>query len=659
MGWNIELPPARWLTGGDPRLEELVNEIVDQDVVAIDTETTGLNIVKDIPLYWSMAWGEKRVCMPASTLHHFKQAFDDRTKLWIFANAKYDTHILANVGINVAGELVDTQVMDSLLEEEESHRLKDMAKRILGWKWTDFKETFGIKKGESIGDALMRMEREDPDKLIEYASNDAYGTLKIYEKRLKDLQAATTYSLYADYPTLADLFFRVEVPFTRVLWECEREGIYVDGAYLRNIENPVRQELESITREIVRLAGRMFNPKSNKDLAELFFNDLKLRPRQYTKGGKSGVKKPSIDGAFLEHYAAEGVPICKLMLRQRELAKLLGTYVEGLQKRVDENGRVHTRFNQDVARTGRLSSSDPNLQNVPRPDDDTFKIRGAFQASCPENCLIVGDYEQLEMRLLAAATVTDDNPEGEKAMIDIFLSGRDIHMGNAELVFGPVFEKRHGWRLTYDDVVQAKKVDKKVKSGDLPPEAMTERMHLALKARQDVKVVGFGLNYGMKENLLSQRLGNTKAEAKAIVDLYLETYPAVQHFYDSAIAETKKSGYSFTLLGRRRFHPEILSDRSMERWEAERKAVNNNIQGTAADAAKMAMIRISRAKLKEKYGARMLLQVHDELVFECPKETAEAARAEIKELMEHPFPTDLVVPLEVSIGIGPSWIEAK
>lgn len=929
--WNIELPKAEWFTTQSRDLEALVREVEDQDYVAIDTETTGLNRMKDIPLYWSLAWGNRRIAMPASTLPCFRGAFADPGKRWFFANAKFDVHMLANAGISIRGDFVDTAVMDALLHEEESHALKDMSKRLLGWRWHDFEDTFPRKKGESIGESLMRAEQEDLQRLVEYASKDAFGTLRLGELLKKKLEGENTFSLYPeDFPTLAALFFKVEVPFTKVLWKCERKGIYVSQEYLKSIETPVQEELDSIHREICRVAGRMFNPASPAQMRDYFFGELKLKPRTFTKGGKKGIKQPQTDAAFLEHYAAEGVPMAKLVLREHELSKLLGTYVQGLPGHMDPQGRVHTKFNQDIARcmpagelvltnrgylpveqvvvgdrvishtgvpravvetsthtpkpiyrvtlsnglvlrttgnheyrtgdgwtradrlhigqsvtvhadkeewrpvegwapfevsswgrvrnsvtgtikrlqekgrwghlkvtlhrqgaqkrgenkkdfavhrlvlmafgeskekaetrhlngiawdntvrnlsygssqenradalrhgtlsqrragrtvlteaavdeiraatrrgqppsstaklnfqvaermrrshalgvgvadlarqhgvsyqavsqvikgrtygeapeetavsakdlaqkygvsegyirevwsgakwkdesyiegagadfyeaavaevvieaaevtygltvevdhshvtggvvthnTGRLSSSEPNLQNIPNPEADKFKLRGAFQAT-PGNDLIVLDYEQLEMRLLAAAALEPD-------MIQIFKDGKDIHMGNAALVFGPLYEKSHGWHMSYEDLVHAKKVDKKVKAGELPKEAIDQRVQLALEARSAAKAIGFGLNYGMKENRLARALGVTKEEAKTLIEAYLSRYPAVSQFYASAIEETVRTGYSYTILGRRRYHPEILSSNNLERWEAERKAVNNNIQG--------------------------------------------------------------------------------
>jgi DNA polymerase-1 len=680
--WNTTLPDAEWYTATDERLDGLIREVLDQEVVAIDTETTGLKVWQDVPLFWSLAWGDRRrLCMPAATLPYFQEAFADEGKRWVFANAKFDMHMLANANVHIAGECVDTAVMHALLYEEESHALKDMAKQVLGWRWTDFFDTFRplmlpdgskpvkqLKSGlmsqptrrESIQEMLMRCARDDLRTLVDYASNDAYGTLRIYDKLKQELERTNIFSLYPEWlPTMAHLFFLTEAPFTKVLWRTERNGVYVHRPYLQELRVPMMAEVEQLQREMVHLSGDAgFNPDSTEQLRAYFFDREKLKPLMMTKGGKSGVKQPSVDKGFLEHYEHEST-MATAVLRYRKLAKLIGTYIDGADKHLDSQGRIHTRYNQDVARTGRLSSSSPNLQNIPRPDNDKFQLRGAFQAQPGTgNVLIVGDYSQLEMRLLACATATDTNPEGAREMIQIFLDNKDIHMGNAERVFGPIYEKKHGWSLTYDFLKEAKKVDGQVKEGKLPASARTVRHELALFARNAIKSVVFGLNYGMKEKKLARQLGIPVEEAVTIINAYFAEYPDVQGFYDDAIDETRKSGFSFTLLGRRRFHPSINSHNTMDRWSEERKCVNNQIQGTAADAVRLAMIRIDQAHLDVNYGCHMILQVHDELAFECPQETADAARAEIQAIMEHPFPTDLKVPLDVSIGVGPSWNKA-
>lgn len=648
----------------------LVNELKDQRDIAIDTETTGLVIWKDLPLFWSLSWGHRRVCMPADMLYKFGDLFQDPDKNWVMANAKYDTHILANVGINLKGRLVDTQVMHALLYEEHPHGLKEMANHILGWRWQDFFDTFKPQmvqdipevnlanaaavaaasmasaakmRKETVGEMLMRTYRTDLHALVEYASNDAYGTFQIYKTLKKELEAAGTYSLYPDrFSTMWDIFWKTEVPFTKVLWKCERNGVLIDDPYLKNVGSPVRESLGKIEKDIYREVGWAINPNSPTQLRKLFFEELNLKPLSFSKGGKSGVKQPQTNEEFLSYYSVKvsnadanrqkAQRICELMLEQRELSKLLGTYVDGLQNHYDRKGRIHSRLNQDVARTGRLSSSEPNLQNIPNPEADKFKVRGAFVAPDFYD-LLCFDYNALEMRLLAAAALEQD-------MINIFLEGKDIHMGNAELVFG----------FPYDDIKKAKK--KK-------PEEHTTYDIECLHARSAVKIVGFGLNYGMKEHLLAKNMKCTVEKAVETMNRYMDRYPAVKQFYASAIEEARKTGYAFSVLGRRRFLPDIMSASQFDRWRAERQATNMQIQGSAADVARMAMILIDEQGFDAEYGCHMLLQVHDELLFECPSETSEICMPKIQEIMEHSLPSDLAVPLTTTQARVKRWSEAK
>lgn len=669
MAWDIELPTAEFLTLQSPQLEALVREVVATPVVAIDTETTGLVSWKDRPLFWSISWGNRRICMPADTLPAFRQAFADRYKRWVFANAKYDTHMLANVGINIEGTLACTQVMHSLLYEEQPHNLEHMGKSIIDLTWKglidDWKKLGGSKK-IPVGDYLLQTFETDPKKLIDYASTDAFATFKIYEKLKAQLESAKTFTLYPGlYGTLWDLFIRTEVPFTKVLWTCERNGLKIDVDFLKSKQGPAQAELERTERDINKLAGCLLNPRSVAQIQDYFFNRLKLQPTKFTKGGKSGHQSPSVDVTFLEYYA-DTVPMAKLLLRHRDLKTVLNTYIKGVLERVDHNGYLHTKFNQDVARTGRLSSTDPNMQNWPVPERDEFHLRMAVICESDE-VMMVGDYEALEMRLLAAAS-------GEQDMINIFLNKWDIHMGNASLMYG----------IPYPDLELAKKVDKSVKkeldeiagNKSLTPgdrTAATEAAHgkmtsyvlKCLTARGDAKTIGFGLNYGMKAGKLAGRLNCTKAEAQAKIDKYMATYPAVTHFYEQSIEEARETGYAFTLLGRRRYLGEIVSSNNMDRWGAERQAVNTIIQGTAADAAKMAMINIYESGILQSHGVKMRSQIHDELINTCPKDMCgdlkdnRMAMSMIQDLMEHPFPTDLEVPLSVSIGMGVNWMNAK
>jgi len=650
-GWNISLPDSEYFDHESPGLQNLINEVAAQKELAIDTETTGLIRWKDLPLYWSLAWGERRVTLNASTLHFFKAVFDDPSKRWILANAKYDAHILANVGILFAGELADTQVMHALLYEERSHRLKDMAIHLLGWRWSDFQDTFGkIGKRQSASDVIKKAEHENFNLLVEYAANDAWGTLNVYRELRQQLQDAHTDSLFRDKPpyieTLWDLYTKVELPFTKVLWRCERNGILIDQQYLQDIAPRALEEIAGLEKQIVKEAGYLLNPNSPLQLRKYFFEEYRaangatLRPVKMTQGGKSGVRVASVDSDFLAHYANE-VPMAGLLLRHRELSKLHGTYVVGLNSVCDTHGRIHTSFNQDIARTGRLSSSDPNLQNIPRPDNDKWKLRGAFIAP-PGYKLVVADYEQLEMKLLACASL-------EPGMISVIKNGWDIHMGNASIIFG----------IPYDEINEARTIDKGVKSGELPEEALTPRVHECLLARSASKTLGFGLVYGMGHKKMAHALNITPEDALSKIAQFKQAYPAVDSFTREAVEEAEELGYAFTILGRRRNVSQMMSSRKDERLQGERIAVNTPIQGSAADVAKMAMILCDQAQLETRFGARMLLQIHDELVFECPTDAVPAVMEEVREWMEHPFFEDLVVPLKVAMGSGASWLSAK
>jgi DNA polymerase-1 len=655
MSWNIQMPDAEWFTRDTPGIESLIREVADHRTVSIDTETTGLNYMKDFTLYWSLSWENKdkpgfhrRACLRADVLPFFKSVLEDADRGWALVNAKFDMHMLFNTGITLGGRIYDCSVMHALLYEEAPHKLEYMANHILGWAWKDdFKKGF---REEGPHAFLTRLEKQELPRLVEYASNDAYGTICLFEKLKKELEEANTWSLYPEkYSTLADYFFKLESPFTRVLWKCERRGMYIDEPYLRTLEGPATSEINDILRKINHIAGRVINPKSTDQLRDYFFREKGYPSKKMTKGGKSGIKKESTDVEVIEWLAEEFEdPVALLMIDLRDLDKLKGTYIDGILGGLDQDGRVHTHFNQDVARTGRLSTSDIQFQNLPKPETDRFKIRKSFIHE-RGNKLIVADQEQLEMRLLAAATVSREHPEGERDMIQLFLDGKDIHMGNASLVFD----------IPYEDLVKAKKVDKQVKDGKLPESALTEYVMRCLDARYGAKAIGFGLNYGMKEGKLARQLKKTKAEAKLLIEQYMARYPAVSHFYASAIEAARGCGYSFTILGRRRFHPEIVSMNNLERWEAERKAVNNEIQGTAADIMKVAMINIDAANLDDEYGCFMLNQVHDELVFESAEETVPVCIPIIKDMMEHPFDRDLAVPLIAAIGQGDNWMEAK
>lgn len=923
MSWNIDSPAAEYFDHNTPGLSSLIQEVQATQEIAIDTETTGLINWKDVPLYWSLAWGGRRVTLNVSAIHKFREVFADENKRWLMANAKYDTHILANAGFTLAGKLVDVQVMHSLLYEERSHALKEMHQHLFNWKWQDFQDSFGKITEKNTSEMIIRkVESENFPLLCEYSANDSWGTLRCYKELSRQLKNAPTYSLFRGHPlyieTLWDLFDRVEVPYTKALWQTERNGILVDQEYLQRIAPDAVAEIEDLEKEICKTAGKVFNPASPAQLADYFFNKLQVKPTKWTKGGVTGVKKPSVDVSFLEHYA-DSVPMAALVLRHRELKKLHGTYIVGLQEHIDPTGRIHPTYNQDVTRTGRVSCvaawtpvktkqgsksifeveigdyvwthknrwrrvqnrftrsadhmydirfstgeiltctiyhkllsstgqwitvgellneylqsvgsrsskaesstgsiqvervlnsnedsretkdyfsqclshtcalhargreestpegkilslknwyqepyegeernqtsqleggvrrwqgipnhkvqreevfctpcgvneslgysentqrhgsasyrqqseeqqyrqlgssnqirtqvntllsgqgltsikveeinyrgsfevyditveedesyfgcgvyshncKEPNLQTIPRPEGDKWKLRGAFIAGKGKK-LLVGDYEQLEMRILACASL-------EPGMIEVINKGWDIHMGNAAMIFG----------IPYEEVLQAKKIEKKVGTKELPASALTARVKECLMARTSAKTLGFGLIYGMGPNKLANALGISLVEAEAKVLQFEKAYPAAKQFKDEVVAQALRTGYTFTILGRRRNVPEIASHNRLERMRGERVALNTEIQGSAADVVKMAQVLLHKARLDRRYDAQAILQVHDELVHECPNEAADRAMTEIVEWMEHPFPIDLATQLTVSINKGDNWLQAK
>lgn len=1198
-GWNIELPDTPYvchesdpfrrkdkdIVVGSGAFEVLLREAKDVKRKAIDTETTGLVVWKDVPLYWSMAWEGKRYTLNANTLPYFHELFEDEAAEWVMANAKYDAHILANVGIHLKGKLVDICVGHALLYEDLPHGLKYVAQHLLDWTWADFQDSFGkIGKKQSAEDLIRRAERENFGLLREYAANDAYGTFLVGEELERQLRAAKTDSLFRTKPpyieTLWDFFWKIEVPFTKVLWKMERKGIRVDRSHLDRAKPEAEKSIEQLESKIYQVAGYALNVRSTEQMKQYLYEEKGYAPIRFSKGGRTGVKSPSTDEATLRYYArSQNDKVCELALKHREYSKLLSTYINGLHKLLDPNDRIHTRYNQDVARcmpagelvltdrgyipvekvlpgdsvlthlgrakavaeithnptpctiytvttahghklrtngahpylvetgagrqwrsardlkvgdvvvahtgaerwarvpkwedfevstwgrvrnvktgdvltvqkenkwghlkvtlrregaqkigknlkdfavhrlvllafegasqkdvrhlngdiwagrggsqpqpeevdpfflttvtcveeqgqestigltilddhshvtgglvthnTGRLSSSNPNCftgetevltprgwvplkcleedatvaqwedgviefvpvtgfvkapgesvttietkhitlevtqdhrcllvnrktgelrvvaaadyksdyrqlnageysgpglelqdeeiqflvavqaggswvhrasgarrldvgfkkprkykrfetllraigatytrtegsnkrvrfrvkgaaavtaweylgpdkklgpwvlelsreqldvfteevwfwdgcwtrknhyaskdrdnaswvqaalalsnnrarlrryvnstgsvswqvdrtarnysittnhkkgtkvttdgyvycvsvpssfllvrtgqnicvtgncQNIPRPENDKWNLRGAFVAS-PGMTIMALDYSSLEMRLLAAASM-------EKSMIDVFAKGWDIHMGNAHMMY----------EVPYEELKNAKLIDKKVKQKELGPEAMTPEILNLLQMRTDAKTIGFGLNYGMGASRLANTLGCSIQEAKAKIAAYMKAYPAIDAFFDKCVRETEETGYAFTVLGRRRNIPEIASPNRLERKRGERLAVNTVIQGSAADVCRQAQINIDMLNLENDYGCRMLLQVHDELVFECPTENVTIAMENIRDAMEHPFFEDLAVHLAVEGESGPSWGSAK
>ena len=467
LAWGLERPKPTWIKTKS-QMEELIRICSKKDILALDTETTGKRIDIDRVIFWSLSTGNDRYFLEADKLRDFRPVFQDPDKYWIGSQIKYDFHMCANSGEDIAGGMMCTLTMDRLVDPDQEHGLKEAYEREFNEKMRSFGETFypKNKRGQfrkppkrTMQDIILEGWERDPERVIDYASLDAWGVFRLFKRLKKYLKRVKTCKGY----TLWQLFLAYEVPMSRVLYEMERTGCQLDLDYLGEIGPKLTGQLVKINKKLNRMIGQPINPGSTKQLAGLFYGDMGLEPIAWTSGGASGKKSPSLNAAVMEAHAAEGVPEAELILKYREMDKILGTYVTGLVDRADKFGRIHTTFNQHVADTGRLSSSAPNLQNIPRPRK-AFDIRKAFIPP-PGKKLIVCDYDQLEMYILG-------HYSQDKGLLNNIRIGRDIHTGNVELV----------WGEPYDEVAAAKK-NKEDKS---------ERADYLRKLRNDVKVVGFG-----------------------------------------------------------------------------------------------------------------------------------------------------------------------
>lgn len=662
-GWNIDVPSAEAYSHAlcrrpwAPLTEEFGNALSAQPIIAIDTETTGLSSWRDLPLGWSVAFENRRAALDISVLPYFRRLTEDPNRVWLLANAKFDMHMLANLGFPLKGHVFDVQVMHALLYPDRPHSLKEVCYHLEGWKWADFQDTFGkITKNNPPALLLAKAFATDPALAVDYMANDAWGTLAIGRKLHEQLTLSRTTTMFSDprfephIENLWDYFSKLEAPYTRVLWHQERRGALLDLERMRTIEPQLKRGIGEKAQEIARLARDagatyLLEPSKNEHISEYLYSTKKYPIIKYTDGGKSGKRAPSVDESVIERYADRGDPVCLAILEYKKLAKLHSTYFLGIEKFLDPEGRIHTRYNQDVARTGRLSSSDPNTQNIPNAERDKFKVRAGFIAQKGHK-LVASDYSQIEMRLLAGATQEDK-------MIQIFLNKWDIHMGNAAMMLD----------VPYDDIKAAKEIDKKIKEGLLDISALTAYFQECLDARSAAKTIGFGLVYGMGDNKLAASLKIPLEMAIKRREAFQAAYPAAGAFAEQMHALAERTGCAFTLMGRRRPIPDILSNRRWERLKAQRIAGNTPIQGSAAEILKWAAIRWFHSDIPYQTGAHMNLQVHDELTFEVPEESVKEMMAQTKHLMENPFCEEVMqklrVPLVVDINSGNNWAEAK
>lgn len=659
--WTL-IPECEWLETEQQVIEAgayLAN--TERKLVAFDTETTGLDVIRDYPLMFSLSDGVRRFAGMWEWVNHpaiGEGLLLNRAICKIGSSMKFDMHMAANRGVLLEGEIRDTVTMDWLCDENRwSHGLKDTAKDHCGIKMKDFKEVFPMlpkKKGrppDTAGDAIRRKMADPQGRLeaIEYAGLDAFATIKVHDYLVDKLSSdfiREGYSLWNYYQDW-------ETDFTRVLWNMERRGFQICTGHLKAQIGPLVTEELRLLGELAKMLGEPINPNSTPQLRELFFTKLGYTPKKWTDGGKSGIKQPSTDAEVLEEFARNGDPYSKLILEARSVVKTRSTYIESPLEKVDDNLRLHTNLLQHGTVTGRLSSREPNLQNLPRPDSDTCFIRRAFVAP-PGKVLLVADYEQLEMRIMAHFS---QDPK----MIQAINDGLDLHCYTVSLMYG----------VSYDEVVAAVK---KKKAG----EPLTDRDKLLIGYRQAAKATGFGLIYGIGPSKLSinltEELKRTvdKKEAVGMIKNYFRVFQGVKSFIDGTHQRCKEQEFVQTLIGRKRRLPEINAQGGREADDdvnaegiaamARRQSVNSIIQGTAADIAKAAMIRCEFSEELKALGALMLLQIHDELIFEIDEdpEIIAMVRKIVKNIMEHPFPGyDLSVPLPTDDTVVYTWADAK
>lgn len=591
-----------YLLDNEEKIAQFVAKISACDFAAFDTETTGVDPITAelVGLSFSMTEGEAfYIPLPPerekviSILEKLKPFYENEKILKIGQNIKYDYIILKNYDIEVKGKFFDTMVAHYLLQPEVRHNMDFLAEIYLQYKTIHIDELIGAK-----GKNQKSMRDLAPEQVYEYACEDADVTLKlknIFEKELEK-------------NNLTSLFYETEMPLVLVLADMELNGIRLDGNALKESSIHITERLIGIENEIFSMAGNSFNINSAQQVGEVLFDRLKIIEKaKKTKTGQYSTSEEVLEGLKGKH------PIVEKILEYRGLKKLLSTYINALPDLINpKTGKIHSSFNQTVAATGRLSSTNPNLQNIPVRDEDGKEIRRSFVPE--EGCIFLSaDYSQIELRIMAHLSQ-------DKNMIDAFNSDMDIHTATSAKIY------------------------------KVSPEEVTKDM------RRKAKTANFGIIYGISVFGLSERLTIPRAEAKELIEGYFETYPDVKKYMDASIEMAKKNGFVTTILHRKRVLPDINSGNSIVRGYAERNAINAPIQGSAADIIKIAMVKIHKRFKDENIQSKMILQVHDELNFSVLESELDKVKRIVVEEMESAYP--LSVPLKADCGIGANWLEA-
>ena len=596
------------------QLERWLARLLAAPLVALDTETTSLDpmAARLVGISLAVADGPRRLACYLPLAHRYAGVPEQlplaatlaKLAPWLASeqhkkvgqHLKYDAHVLANHGIRLAGIAHDTMLESYVLEPHRSHNMDELAERHLGRSTIRYEDVCG-KGAKQIGFDEVAL-----DRATAYAAEDAEVTLALHQALWPRLEAHPEQP-----PSLRYVYESIEIPVSKILFEMERTGVLVDRDRLAAQSVEIAGRLAELEARAHELAGQPFNLGSPKQIGEILFGVLKLPVAKKTASGA-----PSTDEEVLEKLA-EDYPLPKLLLEHRGLAKLKSTYCDRLAERIDPaTGRVHTSYGQAIAVTGRLSSSEPNLQNIPIRTAEGRRIREAFVA--PEGSRIVSaDYSQVELRIMAHLS-------GDEGLLAAFAAGEDIHRATASEVFG-------------------------VPLGEVSAEQ-----------RRYAKVINFGLIYGMSAYGLAAQLGIDKDLARGFIDRYFTRYPGVARYMERTREQARRQGYVETVFGRRLWLPEINSPNGPRRGAAERAAINAPMQGTAADLIKLAMIAVHDWLRRERLDSRLIMQVHDELVFEVPEGELDLVRERVPVLMSGV--AQLKVPLLAEVGVGQNWEQA-
>lgn len=592
-----------YLIDSDSKRKNLIKFLARQDEFCFDTETTDINAFEAEIVGLAISYNineayyiplpeDQEECK--SILNDFREVFENEKIAKVGQNLKYDITVLLSYGIEVRGTIFDTMLAHYLIDPDTRHNLDTLSESYLNYTPVSIETLIG-KKGKNQGN----MRDVDPKEVAEYAGEDADITLQLKHKLARELKSYNQ----------EKLFNEVEVPLVKVLSDMEVSGVKVDRDTLKEISDELGTAALETQEKIFEIAGTEFNVGSPKQLGEVLFDKMKLveKPKK-TKTGQYATGEEILSQLANEH------DIASLILDFREYQKLKSTYVDALPELISKkDGRIHTSYNQAVAATGRLSSANPNLQNIPIRTEKGREIRKAFIARDEDHVLLSADYSQIELRIMAAFAE-------DESMLNAFKNGIDIHSTTASKIF---------------------KVDLESVDSDM---------------RRKAKVANFGIIYGISAFGLSQRLSIPRKEAAALIEAYFEEFPNVKKYMDDIINDARENEYVETIMGRRRYLRDINSRNQTQRGFAERNAINAPIQGSAADMIKVAMIKIHDFMIEEKMKSKMILQVHDELVFDVNKKEIDILKAKVEDIMKNAIP--MKVAMEIGMGTGVNWLEA-